>query len=29
VDMPERILDPAHRNGLGMTQVTNRGLIAQ
>jgi len=27
VDMPERILDPAKRNGLGTTQVTNRGLI--
>lgn len=27
VDIPEKILDPAKRNGLGSTQVTNRGLI--
>ncbi len=27
VDIPDSILDPAKRNGLGTTQVTNRGLI--
>jgi hypothetical protein len=27
VDMPERILDPAKKNGIGTTRVTNRGLI--
>lgn len=28
VDIPDRIMDPAHRNGLGTTKVTNRGLVA-
>jgi hypothetical protein len=28
VNMPERILDPAKRNGVGQTKVTNRGLVA-
>ncbi|MGE0755817.1 MAG: SHD1 domain-containing protein [Pirellulaceae bacterium] len=27
VRIPDRILDPAKRNGLGRTQVTNRGLV--
>jgi hypothetical protein len=27
VDIPDNILDPAKRTGLGTTQVTNRGLI--
>jgi hypothetical protein len=27
VDIPEKILDPAKRRGLGTTEVTNRGLI--
>jgi hypothetical protein len=27
VDIPDSILDPAKRNGLGTTQVTNRGLV--
>lgn len=29
VEMPNEILDPAKRNGLGATKVTNRGLISQ
>jgi hypothetical protein len=29
VDIPTRLLDPAKRNGLGKTEVTNRGLIAK
>jgi hypothetical protein len=27
VKIPDRILDPKYRNGLGTTLVTNRGLI--
>jgi len=27
VDIPDKIMDPAHRNGLGTTKVTNRGLV--
>jgi hypothetical protein len=27
VDIPDSILDPARRNGLGTTEVTNRGLV--
>lgn len=27
VDIPDKIMDPAKRNGLGTTKVTNRGLI--
>ncbi len=27
VDLPDSILDPAKRTGLGLTQVTNRGLV--
>lgn len=27
VDIPARILDPDKKNGLGVTEVTNRGLI--
>jgi hypothetical protein len=27
VDMPDSLLDPTKRNGLGVTQVTNRGLV--
>jgi hypothetical protein len=27
VDISDRIMDPAKRNGLGTTQVTNRGLV--
>jgi hypothetical protein len=29
LDIPDRILDPAKRNGLGTTKVTTRGLVAQ
>ncbi|WP_425619263.1 PQQ-binding-like beta-propeller repeat protein [Anatilimnocola sp. NA78] len=29
VDVPDKIMDPAKRNGLGKTLVTNRGLIPQ
>lgn len=28
-DIPDKIMDPAKRNGLGVTSVTNRGLIAK
>jgi len=27
IDIPEKLLDPTKRNGIGATQVTNRGLI--
>jgi hypothetical protein len=27
VEIPSRILDPAKRNGLGTTEVTNRGFV--
>jgi len=27
IDIPEKLLDPTKRNGIGTTQVTNRGLI--
>ncbi len=27
VDIPDSILDPKKRNGLGTTEVTNRGLV--
>jgi len=29
VDIPDKIIDPAKRNGLGTTEVTNRGLIVK
>jgi hypothetical protein len=29
VAIPARILDPAKKNGLGTTEVTNRGLVAK
>jgi hypothetical protein len=29
VTLPAKIFDPAKRNGIGLTNVTNRGLIAQ
>jgi hypothetical protein len=29
VTLPARILDPAKRNGIGITNVTNRGLVPQ
>ena len=29
VSIPDRIMDPAKRSGLGSTQVTNRGLVAE
>jgi hypothetical protein len=29
VDIPDKLLDPAKRNGLGTTDVTTRGLIAK
>ena len=29
VDIPDSILDPKKRNGLGTTEVTNRGLVAK
>lgn len=29
VDIPDKIMDPAKKNGLGTTKVTNRGLIPQ
>ena len=29
VDIPERILDPEKRSGLGKTRVTTRGLIPE
>lgn len=29
VDIPDKILDPAKKNGLGTTEVTNRGLVVK
>ncbi|MCI0357715.1 MAG: hypothetical protein L0211_04415 [Planctomycetaceae bacterium] len=29
VEVPDKIIDPAKRNGLGTTEVTNRGLIVK
>jgi hypothetical protein len=29
VDIPDKIIDPAKRNGLGTTEVTNRGLVVK
>jgi hypothetical protein len=29
VEIPDKIIDPAKRNGLGTTEVTNRGLIVK
>jgi hypothetical protein len=29
VEIPDKIIDPAKRNGLGTTEVTNRGLVVK
>ena len=29
VDIPDKIIDPAKKNGLGTTEVTNRGLVVK
>jgi len=29
VDIPDKIIDPSKRNGLGTTEVTNRGLVVK